>query len=305
MCACASDQYPFPTKTPGRHPLTELAVDTYIPSDTSLAATPSSPSAALAFGANGSGKSTWVTSLAVTTLLAHAGSFVPATRAVIGLTDRIFFAGGGASVGDRAGTGPRAGGGALAASLGRAAAALRLATPQSLVILDELGAGTLAADGAGLVGATLRALAHRRVRTAATTHYGELACESVLDAAAAGIGLHHLAVATEEEGEGSCGPLLLHRLAPGPGDGRSFCLAAAAAAGVLTTVLARADAIVTALAAGAAVAADESVECDASGGVRGLLQAVAALGAVTEEEAAGRLTQEAVDVLAGAAVVVG
>ena len=197
------------------------------------------------------------------------------------------------------------GGGALAASLGRAAAALRLATPHSLVVLDELGAATLAADGAGLVGATLRALAARRVRTAATTYYGELACESVLDAREAGIGLHHLAVATEEKGGGNHGPLLLHRLAPGPGDGRSFCLAAAADAGVPAFVLARADAIATALAAGAAVAADESVEGDTSLAVRGLLQAVAALGSVTEEKAAGGLTQEAADVLAGAAVVVG
>lgn len=217
---------------------------------------------------------------------------MPAASARIGLTDRIFFVAGGATSRDRAG--PRCSNGALAASLGRAAAALALATPASLVILDELGAGTLAADGAGLVGATVRSLAARRVRAAATTHYGELASERVLERGDGGVGLYHLAVA---EGDGT-GPLLLHRLALGPGDGRSFCLAAAAAGGVPAPVIARADAIAAALAAGEAVEPDPAVEGGACADIRGVLEAVAGLARVTEED--GQLTEDAAAVLAGA-----
>jgi len=271
--------------SPGRHPLLEVHTDAYVPSTTRLGG--GSPSVLLVGGASGAGKTAWASSLALTTALAHAGSFVPASSAVIGLTDRIFFAG--AACRGRGGLAAGAGGagGALAASLGRAAAALRHATDRSLVVFDELGSGTLAADGAGLVAAAARALAARGARAAVTTHFAELLTPGVLPDTPS-LGHAHLAVL--EGGGSGGGPLLLRRLAAGKGDGRSFGLACAAAEGVPGPVIQRAGMVAAALMGGAAVPADAAVaaaRAAASASVRAALQALAALPDEIGEEDGG------------------
>ncbi|CAM9117808.1 unnamed protein product [Pylaiella littoralis] len=154
----------------GRHPLQELTVDRFIPNDTYVA---DGSRVALITGANCSGKSVYLKQVGVAVYLAHVGSFVPAEKAIIGLTDRIF---------TRIATVETS---ALpqssftidvnqASSGGAVAHMVRSSTPRSLLLIDEFGKGTAPADGIGLVTALLRHLSREGRKCLFTLHFHEI-----------------------------------------------------------------------------------------------------------------------------------
>lgn len=129
------------------------------------------PQIALITGPNASGKSTYLRQIALTVLLAQIGSFVPADEAVIGVCDRIF-----TRIGlyDRIGSGEST----FMTEMIETAEILHHATPQSLILLDELGRGTSTYDGLAVARAVLEFIHNHpklKTRTLFATHYHELA----------------------------------------------------------------------------------------------------------------------------------
>jgi len=119
-------------------------------------------------GPNMGGKSTYMRQIALIALLARTGSFVPARSARIGRIDRIFTRIGAAD--DLAG-----GRSTFMMEMTEAAAILAASTPQSLVLMDEIGRGTSTYDGLALAGSIAhRLLTHNQALTLFATHYFEL-----------------------------------------------------------------------------------------------------------------------------------
>ena len=168
-------------------------------------------------------------------LLAQAGCFVPATRAKIGLVDRLF---------SRVGASDNLARGrsTFMVEMVETAAILAQATPRSLVILDEIGRGTSTYDGLAIAWAVVEAMHDEvRARTLFATHYHELTrLADRLDA----LSLHHVR-AREWKGD----LVLLHELADGPAD-RSYGIAVARLAGLPPMVVARAKSVLAKLEAG-------------------------------------------------------
>lgn len=152
----------------GRHPVVELIEgERFVPNDTDLDI---SRRFAIITGPNMGGKSTYLRQNALITLMAHMGCFVPARKAVIGLTDRIF---------TRVGSSDNLTGGesTFMVEMVETANILRNATDQSLIILDEVGRGTATFDGLSLAWAITEFLAEKEEncpRTFFATHYHEL-----------------------------------------------------------------------------------------------------------------------------------
>ena len=186
-------------------------------------------------GPNMGGKSTFLRQVAIAALLAQAGSYVPAARAKIGIVDRLFSRVGAADNLAR-------GRSTFMVEMVETAAILASATPNSLVILDEIGRGTSTYDGLAIAWAVVEAM-HDQLgcRTLFATHYHELTrLADRLDA----LSLHHVR-AREWKGD----LVLLHEVAAGPAD-RSYGIAVAKLAGVPPLVLARAKSVLARLEAG-------------------------------------------------------
>lgn len=129
------------------------------------------PQIALITGPNASGKSTYLRQIALIVLLAQIGSYVPADEAVIGICDRIF-----TRIGlyDRIGAGEST----FMTEMIETAEILHHATPQSLILLDELGRGTSTFDGLAVARSVLEFVHNHpklKSRTLFATHYHELA----------------------------------------------------------------------------------------------------------------------------------
>ncbi len=149
----------------GRHPVVENVIERFIANDCQL-----SPERRLLLitGPNMGGKSTYMRQLALITLLAYVGSYVPARSAVIGPIDRIFTRIGAAD--DLA-----AGYSTFMVEMTESAAILHGATEQSLVLMDEVGRGTSTFDGLALAWAiAIWLLEQSKCYTLFATHYFEL-----------------------------------------------------------------------------------------------------------------------------------
>ncbi len=152
----------------GRHPVVErlLRAEPFVPNDVRLAC--DTAQVLILTGPNMAGKSTVMRQVALVTLLAQAGSFVPARRARIGLVDRIF---------TRVGASDNVAGGqsTFMVEMAETASILHHATRDSLVVLDEIGRGTSTYDGLSIAWAVAEHL-HDRIgcRTLFATHYHEL-----------------------------------------------------------------------------------------------------------------------------------
>jgi DNA mismatch repair protein MutS len=210
----------------GRHPVLDQALPpgTFVPNDACLG--PEQGRLWLITGPNLAGKSTFIRQVALLTLLAQVGSFVPARRARIGIADRIFTRVGASDDLSR-------GRSTFMVEMLEAANILNNATPRSLVILDELGRGTSTYDGVSLAWAITEYL-HDRIgcRALFATHYHELA-----QLAGKLLGLRNYNVLVQE---GADEIVFLHKIAPGSA-ARSYGIHAARLAGVPAPVLERAE----------------------------------------------------------------
>jgi DNA mismatch repair protein MutS len=148
----------------GRHPVVEKLAGSavFIPNDSLLDNGPNQLH--VITGPNSSGKSTYLRQVALITLLAQVGSFVPADYARIGIVDRIFTRVGAHD--DLA-----AGQSTFMVEMTEAANILNNATERSLVILDEIGRGTSTFDGVSIAWAVAEYLAQRGCKTLFATHY--------------------------------------------------------------------------------------------------------------------------------------
>jgi len=149
----------------GRHPVVESQIDNFIENDAWLDA---SRRMLLITGPNMGGKSTYMRQVALIALLAHAGSFVPARSAHLGVLDRIF---------TRIGASDDIAGGrsTFMVEMTEAANILNNATESSLVLMDEVGRGTSTFDGLALAWSIARHLLEKnRSLSLFATHYFEL-----------------------------------------------------------------------------------------------------------------------------------
>jgi DNA mismatch repair protein MutS len=212
----------------GRHPvLEELQRDPpFISNDCRL--DPRASQIVLLTGPNMGGKSTYLRQCALITLMAHAGCFVPATEAEIGLTDRIFTRVGASDMLAK-------GESTFMVEMTETANILHHATPRSLVILDEVGRGTATFDGLSLAWAIVEYLHDRDDHAALVlfaTHYHEL---TELGRMLPRLVNRSMAV---KEWRGSI--LFLHRVVEGPTD-HSYGIHVAQLAGVPEEVCRRAE----------------------------------------------------------------
>lgn len=153
----------------GRHPVVEQFVkDTYfVPNDTLL--NMKTDRLLLIKGPNMAGKSTYMRQVALIVLMAQMGSFVPASEAVIGITDKIFTRVGASD--DLA-----SGQSTFMLEMNEVAYILRNATKKSLIIYDEVGRGTSTFDGMSIARAIVEYTASKKIgaKTLFATHYHEL-----------------------------------------------------------------------------------------------------------------------------------
>jgi DNA mismatch repair protein MutS len=216
----------------GRHPVLDqtLPPGTFVPNDITLG--PDDGIFWLITGPNMAGKSTYIRQVALITLMAHVGSFVPAKSAKLGVTDRIFTRVGASDELSR-------GQSTFMVEMTEAANILNNASPRSLVILDEIGRGTSTYDGVSLAWSITEHL-HDAVgcRSLFATHYHELA--QLADSLP---GLRNYNVLVKEQADGI---VFLHRIAPGGAD-KSYGIHVARLAGVPTAVLERAEQVLVEL----------------------------------------------------------
>jgi DNA mismatch repair protein MutS len=244
----------------GRHPVVEAALkdtgERFVANDLSMGR---SDRLWLITGPNMGGKSTFLRQAALIAVLAQAGSFVPASRAKIGIVDRLF---------SRVGASDNLARGrsTFMVEMVETAAILAQATSQSLVILDEIGRGTSTYDGLAIAWAVVEAM-HDQVkcRTLFATHYHELTrLAGRLDC----LSLHHVR-AREWKGD----LVLLHEVADGAAD-RSYGIAVAKLAGLPPAVVSRARSVLAKLEAGR----------DATGGIATGLDDLPLFAATAEPE---------------------
>ena len=218
----------------GRHPVVERAIDAgkFVPNDIRLSTR--DEQVIMLTGPNMAGKSTFIRQVAVITLMAQIGSFVPADSATVGVVDRIFTRVG---LQDDLSTGQST----FMIEMLETATILNHATPRSLVILDEIGRGTSTYDGLAIARAVAEFIHnHPRAgcKTLFATHYHEL---TQLADVLPRVRNYNVAVA-EEDGE----VVFLHRIVPGGAD-RSYGVYVARLAGMPAAVVNRAWEVLTEL----------------------------------------------------------
>ncbi|EHK98892.1 putative MutS protein like protein [Glarea lozoyensis 74030] len=225
----------------GRHPLQELTVS-YIPNDcfirggagddeeeedtepiispsrssSSLLQSIEEPSMLIMTGPNYSGKSVYLKQVALIVFLAHIGSFVPADRATIGLTDKIL-----------------------------TRIATRETTHRSLVVVDEFGKGTNAHDGAGLSCGVLEyflSLENKRPKVLAATHFHEIFANGFLPERPE-LGFGHMEVQVDSEASVEDQITYLYKFVPGRSNS-SFGTLCAMMNGIDQAVVERADELI-------------------------------------------------------------
>lgn len=211
----------------GRHPVVEssLGPGRFVPND--LALSNDQRQVMIITGPNMSGKSTYIRQAAVLVLLAQVGSFIPASKARIGVVDRIF---------TRAGLSDDISGGqsTFMVEMVETASILNQATSRSLAVLDEIGRGTSTYDGLAIARSVAEHIHNSPklgCKTLFATHYHEMTeLADQLPRA------HNLQVAVaEENGE----IVFLHQIVPGGAD-RSYGVHVARLAGMPGSVISRA-----------------------------------------------------------------
>lgn len=211
----------------GRHPVVEKLLETsgrYVPNDSEFDLT---SRIHIITGPNMSGKSTYIRQVAIITLMAQIGSFVPADKAQIGLVDRIF-----ARIGAQDEI--HAGQSTFMVEMVETARLLSGSTKSSLLILDEIGRGTSTYDGLAIARSVIEYIHNNprlNCRTLFATHYHELTeLPNILPRTI------NFNVAVAEQGEDI---VFLHKVLPGGAD-QSYGVHVAKLAGIPASVVDRA-----------------------------------------------------------------
>ena len=218
----------------GRHPVIEkmLPAGSFIENDTYL--NKESDRLSIITGPNMAGKSTYMRQVALVTLMAQIGSFVPASYAKIGVVDKIFTRVGASddlSMGQST----------FMVEMIEVANILKDATNNSLVILDEIGRGTSTYDGLSIAWAVAEYIANKEkcgAKTLFATHYHEL-----IELADKKEGIKNYSIAIKEKGEDI---IFLRKIVEG-GTDESYGIHVARLAGVPKIVTKRANEILTSL----------------------------------------------------------
>lgn len=214
----------------GRHPVVEQTMQEggFVPNDTAM--NQDDARMLIITGPNMAGKSTYMRQVALITLMAHLGSFVPAKTAKIPIVDRIFTRVGASD--DLA-----SGQSTFMVEMSETAYILRNATAKSLIILDEIGRGTSTFDGLAIAWAVVEYLCDKQkvgAKTLFATHYHEL---SELEGHVEGV--QNYCISVKEHGEDV---IFLRKIVRGGAD-KSFGIHVARLAGVPHPVLVRAHEI--------------------------------------------------------------
>ncbi len=217
--------------TEGRHPVVEaISKERFVPNDTLM--DNGENRCTIITGPNMAGKSTYMRQVALITIMAHVGSFVPAKAATIPLTDRIFTRVGANDnlILDQS---------TFMVEMTEVASILRNAGKDSLLVLDEVGRGTSTYDGLSIAWSVIEYLAkYVGAKTLFSTHYHELTeLENTLE------GVKNYKVTVKEL---NGGVVFLRKIVRG-GANRSFGIEVAALAGVPKEVTTRAKGILKAL----------------------------------------------------------
>ncbi|HWD28489.1 MAG TPA: DNA mismatch repair protein MutS [Rhizomicrobium sp.] len=222
----------------GRHPVVEQALKRnghpFIANACDLSPAPTQKSGQLWLitGPNMAGKSTFLRQNALIALLAQIGSYVPASRARLGIVDRLFSRVGAADDLAR-------GRSTFMVEMVETAVILNQASERSLVILDEIGRGTATFDGLSIAWAAIEHLHEsNRCRTLFATHYHELTALSAR--------LPRMFNATVRVKEWQGDVVFLHEVLPGSAD-RSYGIQVAKLAGLPPAVIARAKSVLAKL----------------------------------------------------------
>ncbi|MDY5348463.1 MAG: DNA mismatch repair protein MutS [Candidatus Ventricola sp.] len=215
----------------GRHPVVEDGLsgeEPFVPNSTLMDC--GDNRMLIITGPNMAGKSTYMRQVALITLMAHMGSFVPADSARIGIVDRIFTRVGASD--DLA-----SGQSTFMVEMNEMAHILRSATPRSLIVLDEIGRGTSTFDGLSIAWAVVEYLVDKQkigAKTLFATHYHEL---SELEGSLSGVVNYRISV--KEHGESV---IFLRKIERGGAD-KSFGIHVAHLAGLPRPVIMRAHEI--------------------------------------------------------------
>lgn len=214
----------------GRHAVVEQMPDAerFVPNDTTLNC--SDHQLIVITGPNMAGKSTYIRQVALITIMAHIGSFVPASEAKIGLVDRVFTRVGASDDLAR-------GRSTFMVEMQETANILNNATPKSLIVLDEIGRGTSTFDGISIAWSVAEFLCTNpavRAKTLFATHYHELT-----DLSLTMPGVQNANVLVKERGDQIT---FLRKIVPGAAD-KSYGIHVARLAGLPASVLERAGEI--------------------------------------------------------------
>ena len=231
----------------GRHPVIEKMIDngSFVENDTYLDC--NDTRVAIITGPNMAGKSTFMRQVAIITLMAQIGSFVPAQEATIGIVDKIF---------TRVGASDdlSSGQSTFMVEMNEVANILKEATPKSLVILDEIGRGTSTYDGLSIAWAVAEYIADKEkigCKTLFATHYHEL-----LELEEKVEGIKNYQVAVKEKGDDI---IFLRKILEG-GTDESYGIHVAKLAGVPKTAVTRANKILRSLEKGGVKIKEEKEE---------------------------------------------
>ena len=222
----------------GRHPVIESVLrargDNFVKNDCNLNVRP----IALLTGPNMAGKSTYLRQNALIVVLAHLGSFVPASRATIGICDQLF---------SRVGASDNlaAGQSTFMVEMSETANILRRCTKKSFIIFDEIGRGTATYDGMAIAQAVLEYLDELSPRTLFATHYHEL---TTLVGDNAGR-LRNVSCLTIDVREHNNDIVFMHKIVAGVAN-RSYGIHVAKMAGMPASVVARAESVLAGLEGG-------------------------------------------------------
>lgn len=225
----------------GRHPVIESVLrargDNFVKNDCNLNVRP----IALLTGPNMAGKSTYLRQNAIIVVLAHLGSFVPATRATIGICDQLF---------SRVGASDNlaAGQSTFMVEMAETANILNRATEKSFIIFDEIGRGTATYDGMAIAQAVLEFLNNLQPRTLFATHYHELTS----------IHMDNVSCLTIDVREHNNEIVFMHKIVPGVAN-RSYGIHVARMAGMPASVIARAESVLASLESHTPTAAPQQV----------------------------------------------